>query len=130
MIQSKILVVDDDISITGMLKLVLEQFGDFDVCVENCSRSALIAAHAFRPDLVLLDMEMPGKSGGEVASEMKSDPALSGVPLVFCSGRISSTDAGSHGVVRDGMRYLSKPIAPLVLVAALNDILAEGCVAA
>ena len=66
--KKRILIVDDEGSITRLLKLNLEQTGDYEVATENVSKAALAAAEAFRPDLMLLDVMMPGLDGGALAS--------------------------------------------------------------
>ena len=62
--KKRILLVDDEPSITRLLKLNLEQTGDYEVATENVSKAALATAEEFRPDLILLDVMMPDLDGG------------------------------------------------------------------
>ena len=79
MTKSRILVVDDEPNLSGLVRLFLEKTQRFEVRVENRSALALAAAREFRPDLILLDVDMPGKNGGDVAREIQAEPALRGV---------------------------------------------------
>ena len=70
--KKRILLVDDEKSLTTLLKLNLEETGDYEVRVENFPEDALAAVRAFQPDLVLLDLIMPRLPGGNVASSTSS----------------------------------------------------------
>ena len=73
MITKRILVVDDEPSVTRNLKLNLESSDGYDVFAENHAANALTAARIFRPDLILLDVIMPGMDGGDVAARLRAD---------------------------------------------------------
>lgn len=76
----RILIVDDEHAITRMVKLNLESTGRYEVRGENSSVNALAVAREFRPDLVLLDVIMPGADGGEIAARMKMTPSCGRCP--------------------------------------------------
>ena len=124
MTKSRILVVDDEPNLSGLVRLFLEKTKRFEVRVENRSALALSAAREFRPDMILLDVDMPGKDGGEVSKEIQADPVLRHVPILFFTSLISREEAGERETVRGGMRFLAKPINPKVLVEAVDRILA------
>jgi CheY-like chemotaxis protein len=108
--KKRILVVDDDASITRLLKLNLEQTGDYLVRTENSSTEAFAAAEEFRPDLVLLDVMMPDLDGGELAGLFQANPKLKDVPIVFLTGTITREQVRArHGLV-GGMPFLAKPV--------------------
>jgi DNA-binding response OmpR family regulator len=69
---------------------------------------------------MLLDVDMPGKSGGDVAQEAKNEPALSGVPIVFLTGLVSKAEAGNSEIESGGMSFLAKPVMPEVLLACVS----------
>ena len=124
----RILVVDDEPNLSGLVRLFLEKTQRFEVRVENRSALALSAACEFRPDMILLDVDMPGKDGGEVAREIQAEPALCGVPILFFTSLISREEAGEHETMRGGMRFLAKPVNPKALIAAVDRVLAgEDC---
>jgi DNA-binding response OmpR family regulator len=124
MTKSRILVVDDEPNLSGLVRLFLEKTQRFEVRVENRSALALSAAREFHPDMILLDVDMPGKDGGDVAREIKAEPALRGVPILFFTSLISRAEAGDRETVRDGMRFLAKPLNPKILVETVDRILA------
>ena len=125
MTKYRILVVDDEPNLSDLVRLILEKSGHFEVRVENRSAAALSAARDFRPNLILLDVDMPGKDGGEVSREIQADPTLRAVPILFLTSLISREEAGQREILRRGMRYLAKPVDPEVLIATVGRILAE-----
>ena len=86
--KKKILLVDDEKSFTSLLKLNLEDTGNYEVRVENWAEDAYPAAKQFKPDLVLLDIIMPRMPGGDVAAQIDADPALKGTPIVFLTAAV------------------------------------------
>jgi two-component system, OmpR family, response regulator len=106
----RILVVDDEPSVTRLLKLNLEQTGDYTVRTENSSRAVLAAAEEFRPDLVLLDVMMPGLDGGSLASALRSHPQLKGVPIIFLTAVVTRDEVRVHRGLIGGLPFLAKPV--------------------
>lgn len=80
-----ILVVDDDAPILTLMRNVLREFG-FDARVASTGEEALQAAREAKPDLVLLDKNMPGMSGSQVIDALRSEGGLANVPVLFLSG--------------------------------------------
>jgi len=72
----RILVIDDEPSITRTMKVNLERTGAYEVRAENHSDRALTTARQFQPDLIFLDVMMPEMDGGAVAQRLKDDPHL------------------------------------------------------
>src|SRR5690606_15232490 len=103
----RILAVDDDYRFSGLLKLTLEGTGRYEVLVENRPQAALASARFFLPQLILMDVDMPGKTGGEVAREFAEEPAFKSVPLVFLTSLLSPNDPQTT-MGSNGKRYLSK----------------------
>ena len=119
----RILVVDDDVGLSGLIRFLLNKTGRFEVLVENRSAHALAVAREFRPDMILLDVDMPGKDGGDVAMEMQSDGELHSVPIVFLTSLVPRCDGGEHPVMRGGMPFLSKPVSLKVLLETVDRLL-------
>ena len=115
---SKILVVDDDPKLSTLVALLLRRAGGYEVREENRSFAALATAREYRPDLVLLDVDMPGKDGGEVARELAADSLLSSVPIIFITSLVSPAEAGA----RNGGVYLAKPIEPRRLIETVQRL--------
>ncbi|MEO6786890.1 MAG: response regulator [Chthoniobacteraceae bacterium] len=112
--------MDDDKSLLSLTRMLLDKMGSFDTCIEHRSFAALATAQVFNPDLVLLDVDMPGKDGGDVAAELHADPMLRNVPVIFLTSLVSKDEAG----MRNGVRYLSKPVNPQLLLQAVREALA------
>jgi two-component system OmpR family response regulator len=118
--KKRILVVDDEPSITRLLKLNLEQTGDYEVATENVSKAALAAAEAFQPDLMLLDVMMPGLDGGNLASQLQSSPKLKGVPIVFLTAAVTKEEVRSRRGLIGGLPFLAKPVNLQEVLACLQ----------
>ena len=84
--RDKILLVDDDQSITGMLEVALST--KYRVLTENDGLNALETAREFAPDLIILDLLLPGTSGEEIASEIQNDSRLKYTPIIFITGML------------------------------------------
>src|SRR6266404_3958772 len=97
MAKKKILVIDDEEGMTRMLKRNLEATYRYDVRTENSSAAAVAAAGEFLPDLILLDVMMPGMDGGDVAAKLQQDPRLSQIPIVFLSAIITKAETEALG---------------------------------
>jgi len=117
----RILVIDDEPSVTQNLKLNLESSGGYDVFAENDAINALTAARIFRPDLILLDVIMPGMDGGEVAARLRKDPLLRNTPVIFLTGIISNEETDGHEMVSGGETFLAKPVDIDELKKTLED---------
>jgi DNA-binding response OmpR family regulator len=118
MSNSKILVVDDDPKITALLSIILQKAG-YDVRAENKSFAAVGVAREFCPQLVILDVDMPGKDGGAVAEELASEPATTGVPVIFLSSLVTERETG----VRGRYYYLAKPVVSAQLLNGVRHCL-------
>jgi CheY-like chemotaxis protein len=108
--KKRILVVDDEASVTRLLKLNLEQTNQYVVRTANDANAALTAAATFRPHLILLDVLMPGMDGGELAGRFKADPELESVPIVFLTAIATKTDVRRAGGQIGGLPFLAKPV--------------------
>ena len=86
--KKRILLVDDEKSLTTLLKLNLEDTGNYEVRTENWPEDAITAAREFKPDLILLDIIMPRLPGGNIAALIDEDPELKGTPIVFLTAAV------------------------------------------
>jgi len=110
MVLKKILVVDDERSITRLLKLNLEKTGAFTVRAENLGAQCLPAAREFKPDLILLDVMMPDMDGGEIAAQLKADPILNDIPVVFLTAVVKQEEVKARQGMIGGLPYIAKPL--------------------
>ncbi len=118
MTKARILIVDDDAGISTLLHAILLRDGH-EVREENRSFAAVSTARDFRPHLVLLDVDMPGKDGGTVAAEIAADPLLAGTPIIFVTSLVAQSESGLRGKER----FIAKPVAPAALLAAVQQAL-------
>ena len=124
----RILVVDDHQGITGLWKVLLEKTGRYTVQEENHSPQAVRTARVFRPDLMLLDMNMPQLDGCEVAAGVQADDSLAGTPIVFLTSLVTPREVAA-GKRIEGYPCLSKPTSVEDLVQVIEEILALPCAA-
>jgi len=118
MSKSKILVVDDDPKLSGLLAVILNRVGGYEVREENRPFAAVRTAQDFLPHLILLDVDMPGKDGGTIYTELSTHPLLSHIPVIFVTSLVSKNEAG----MRNGKRYLSKPVDPTKLLDTVRSL--------
>jgi CheY-like chemotaxis protein len=121
MMRRRILLVDDEVTITRGLALYLEENGRCDVRVENTGSRAVAAARQFQPDLILLDIVMPDADGGAIAAEIKADPALHATPIVFLTALVSRRETGSGSKQIGGHPFLAKPVDPDVVLGYIEQ---------
>ena len=107
--KKKILVIDDETAITKFLKLMLERSGRYEVQCEGEGGRAVPAAKVFKPDLILLDVNLPDAQGGEVSSLLQEEPSLRNIPIVFLTGMVSQ-DEVQAGMTIGGRPAMAKPI--------------------
>ena len=105
-----ILLVDDQLQLLGIHRTYLENHG-YRVLTAETGESALEMVRRQRPDLILLDHSLPGRTGADIAAELKQDAALSRIPIVMMTAHTygavgkRARDAGCDG-------FLSKPCDP------------------
>jgi CheY-like chemotaxis protein len=105
----RILIVDDDADSTHLVKILLEKTGSYVVLEENDSAAAHQTARDFRPDVILLDIMMPERDGGEVEAEIEADAELRKTPIIFLTALVTEPEAKA-GLRIDGHRSVAKPI--------------------
>ncbi|MGH1396073.1 MAG: response regulator transcription factor [Trichormus sp.] len=103
-----VLVIEDGLTDMEILTRYLQQAG-CSVISATSSEEAKVKIDNTKPDLILLDVILPGKSGFEICRELKSNPDTSTIPVVFCSTKNSDVDK-IWGNMLGAEAYLSKPI--------------------
>lgn len=117
--EQRVLVVDDDREIRGLVAGALRRDG-YTVVEAGDGQEALEVAVRLVPDLVLLDMTLPGMDGVEVTRLLKASPTLATIPVVALSA-LTQDHVRNRALAAGCERYLTKPCAP----AALRDVIAE-----
>ena len=118
--KKRILLIDDEVTFTELLKLNLEQTGAYEVRVENKGAAAVAVARAFKPDLILLDIVMPDLDGGRVAAQLQADPRLADTPIVFLTAVVTKGEAKKHQGVIVGFPLIAKPVSTDELIACIE----------
>ncbi|MFB3919980.1 MAG: response regulator [Candidatus Velamenicoccus archaeovorus] len=120
--KKKILLVDDDTDIVQFLKRLLERSGSYEVQGVTDPRDVMTDVHAFRPDVIVLDLLMPHMGGLEICQELNDDPIGQETPIIITSALWKDTDkfkAFKLGITS----YLVKPIDTDVLMVAIENAL-------
>ena len=126
MSKRRVLVVDDDINLSRLAAIVLETSGQYEVMTVHESVRAIAAAVQFRPDVLLLDVDMPGLTGGDVAREAALEPRLRDIPILFLTGLVGPEETRNGPVESGGQQFLSKPVDPAQLLACVGKLLSPA----
>ena len=104
---ARILIIDDEPEITEIVETFLTEAG-YKVAVENSPLKAVSKAIKFKPDVVLLDIMMPGSDGYEVCKELRKNPDFAETPIIFLTGKDREDDQG-RSFQSGGDMYIKKP---------------------
>ena len=117
---ARILIVEDHPTMREAMRLVLEGEG-FDIDEASDGDQALAAVQLERPDLVLLDMSIPGVSGPDVLAAVKNDPGNSKVRVIVVT---ATGEEGRAAAMAGGAdHYFTKPFSPIALLQAVEEVL-------
>lgn len=117
----KVMIVEDDPDICEILKFNLEQ-EDFEVIISKNGDDALRKIAKSPPDLVLLDLMLPGKNGLDVARIIRKDEQLANLPIIMITARSEEIDI-LHGLEQGADDYITKPFRPREVIARVRAML-------
>jgi len=117
-----VLVVDDEEPLAEAIAATLDLEGLQTTVAHNCEQ-ALARARDLRPDLILLDVMMPGRSGIEACHLLKQDPLTAPIPVVFITAKADRVDR-MVGLAAGAVEYLTKPFSPTQLIELVKRVLA------
>ena len=117
----RVLVIDDEAPIRLLCRVNLEAEG-MDVLEAADGPSGLATARSGDPDVILLDVMMPGLDGWRVAEELLEDPGTESIPIVFLTARAELRDR-ARGIDLGGLDYITKPFNPVELASLVRDLL-------
>ena len=119
--EATILVCDNEEILRGLVRASLDGNG-YTLVEARDGDEAVEQARLVRPDLILLDMMMPGQSGLEVLAELRRDPELRGTPVLMLTARAQLTDRETDHLA-GADRFLAKPFSPLELDGVVKELL-------
>jgi len=119
---TRILVVDDEVDIAGLIKHSLERAGDVEVRVVNSGDAALKSVNEQIPDLMILDLNLPVMSGTEVCRLLRAPPATAQLPIIMLTARTGETDRVT-GLDLGADDYITKPFSLRELAARVRAVL-------
>ena len=120
----KILIADDEPNIVVSLEYLLQREG-YEVHIARDGQAAIEAIEREFPDLVLLDVMMPVKSGFEVCASVRGNPAIAHTRILMLSAKGRDTDL-AKGMALGADGYMTKPFATRELVARVAEMLVQG----
>jgi DNA-binding response OmpR family regulator len=120
---TKVLVIDDEAPIRLLCRVNLEA-EDMDVLEAADGPTGVEYARTERPDVILLDVMMPGLDGWRVAEQLLLDPSTHGIPIIFLTARAEFRDR-ARGLDIGGVDYVTKPFNPLELAPLVEDVIAR-----
>ncbi|MCA9935927.1 MAG: response regulator transcription factor [Ardenticatenaceae bacterium] len=118
MVTQRILVVDDDREVVRLMRAYLEQAG-YEVLVAYEGETAVHTLRREKPDLILLDLMLPGMDGWQITRLMRSDTALAAIPIIMLTARVEDTDK-IVGLEMGADDYVTKPYNPREVVARVR----------
>jgi CheY-like chemotaxis protein len=116
-----VLVCDDEEILRSLIRATL---AGFEVAEARDGDEALAQARALHPELILLDMMMPGRSGLEVLAELRNDEKLAKTPVIMLTARTQLADRDAADAA-GADRYLPKPFSPVQLISVVEELLGE-----
>lgn len=117
---NRILYVEDEPDIQMVAKLALEMVGGFTVKICSSGQEALAEAVAFTPDLVLLDVMMPGMDGPATLKGLRSLPELAATPVVFMTAKVQPQEV-QHYKSLGAVDVIAKPFDPMTLASQVRS---------
>ena len=122
----KVLAIDDQDEILQILKKNLPRMGPYEVITSLGGREGLRLAKTARPDVILLDVVMPGFSGTEVGEALQDDPVTEKIPVIFMTGLIRADEIKENAEGGGGREYLAKPFPMTQVVAKIQKVLGRS----
>jgi len=117
----RILYVEDEPDIQAVAKLALEMVGGFSVKICSSGEEAMREAAAFAPDMILLDVMMPGMDGPTTLQNLRENPALATVPVAFMTAKVQPAEV-SHYKSLGALDVIAKPFDPMALAGQVRAI--------
>jgi DNA-binding response OmpR family regulator len=123
-ITKKILIIEDDPSFSRAINHIIEKEG-YDVSTASNGMTGLRMIQENPPDLLILDVMLPGLDGFEICSRIRTDESMAKLPIIMLSAKGQETDK-TTGLSVGANEYLTKPVDRTLLLEKITSLLAEG----
>jgi two-component system phosphate regulon response regulator PhoB len=123
----KLLIADDEPGVRSLVRMTLES-DSYEILEASDGDEALMLALEHRPELILLDVSMPGLSGLQVCRILKENPSTSGISVVMLTSMAQDTDK-AKGEAAGADEYFTKPFSPVALLRKVDEIFEERRIA-
>jgi CheY-like chemotaxis protein len=117
----KILLIDDEEDIRKIAKLSLEAVGNHDTVLAASAREGIELATAHMPDLIIMDMMMPGMDGIAALAELRTGAATAHIPVIFMTAKVQRSETAQYKQL-GAIGVIPKPFDPMTLPALVRDI--------
>lgn len=122
--KKKILLIDDEEDYCYFLSRNLEASQEFEVTVATNGRAGIALALEKQPDLILLDIVLPGLSGADVANQLTRDPQTRRIPIIFITAIVTHRELGDKALCQiSGNSFISKTAETSEIILAINKML-------
>ena len=118
---TRILYAEDEPDIQAVAKLALEMVGGFQVLICGTGIEALEKVQDFAPDLVLLDVMMPGMDGPTALQRLRADPATAAIPAIFLTAKVQPSEVARFQAL-GALDVIAKPFDPMTLAAQVRQV--------
>lgn len=118
--KKKILIIDDEENFCKLVKKNIEQTGEFEVYMATNGEDGINLVREIKPDLILLDIVMPGMDGADVTSIIRNDETIEDIPIVFLTAIVREGEASSDVSFTRGYSVLTKTATVAELVACIR----------
>jgi DNA-binding response OmpR family regulator len=118
-----LLIADDESGIRSLVKMTLQR-KQYEILEASDGEEALALARKYHPELVLLDVMMPGLTGFEVCRALKDDPATASATVVMLTAKAQDSDR-AEGLAAGADDYFTKPFSPIALLRKIDDVYGE-----
>lgn len=116
----RILIIDDDVRFTQLVKMTLERKAGYEVFVDNDGTEPRKTVAEFLPDLILLDIQMPKANGARIAQDLQDAPELSEIPIIYVTGIVPKEVSLPHKSL-GGYPFLAKPVDSAELLNCIRE---------
>ncbi len=121
MAKRKVLVIDDEVTFTRLMRMNLEKSGPYEVLEINRGLEGLAAAKKYKPDIIFLDIIMPDIAGGDLAAQIRADKEIGETPILFLTAIVSKAEvSGTASTLLGGFPVIAKPVSVAEIVDTIE----------